>query len=54
VIDQADKLRQRVGGERGSFGGEEFPSKIKGMHGSTYWRLKVRYDELQKALGPWA
>ena len=35
--------------ERGAFDTEEFPTKPRGMHWSTYWRLKERYEELQNA-----
>ncbi len=51
AIDQADKLRKRVGGERGALDEEPFPPKPKGMHWKTYRRLEERYDALQ---GAWA
>ena len=47
AIDQADKLRKRVGGDRGAFNGDAFPPKPKGMHWATYWRLDGRYADLQ-------
>ncbi len=50
AIDQVDKLRARVGGERGAFDEEPFPPKPKGMHWKTYRRLEERYDALQ---GSW-
>ena len=47
AIDQADRLRKRVGGSHGAFEGQEFPPKPKGMHWKTYRSLEERYDELQ-------
>jgi hypothetical protein len=49
AVNQADKLRKRVGGERGAFDEEPFPPKPKGMHWKTYRRLEERYDDLQSA-----
>ncbi len=46
---RADKLKARVASEWGAFDTEEFPTKPRGMHWSTYWRLKERYDELRNA-----
>lgn len=46
AIEQADKLRQRVGGEDGAFEGHDYPSKPKWMRWRTYNRLKARYSRL--------
>jgi len=47
-VDQADKIRRRLGDKVGSaFERDEFPPKPKGMHWKTYRRLERRYDELQ-------
>ena len=47
-VDQADKIRKRLGDKVGSaFDQDEFPPKPKGMHWATYRRLEERYEELQ-------
>lgn len=47
-VDQADKIRKRLGDTDGSaFEQDEFPPKPRGMHWTTYRRLEERYDELQ-------
>jgi len=47
-VDQADKIRKRLGDTVGSaFEQDEFPPKPKGMHWTTYRRLKRRYDRYQ-------
>jgi DNA-directed RNA polymerase subunit RPC12/RpoP len=47
AIDRADRLRKRVGGDRGAFDGEDFPPKPKRMRWATYRRLEERYEDLQ-------
>ena len=47
-VDQADKIRKRLGDNDGSaFEQDEFPPKPKGMHWKTYRRLEQRYDDQQ-------
>ena len=46
VVNEADKLRSRVGGSRGAFDEEPLPEKPKRMRWATYNRFKVRYDRL--------
>jgi hypothetical protein len=40
AIDRADRLRKRVGGDRGAFDGECFPPKPPRMRWRTYRRLE--------------
>lgn len=47
ALDQADKLRKRVGGNHSAVDGDEFPPKPKRMRWSTYWRLEELYTDLQ-------
>lgn len=46
AIEQADKLRRRVGGADGAFDGDDFPPKPKWMRWPTYNRLEARYTNL--------
>ncbi|MGE0052938.1 MAG: hypothetical protein AB7S74_01905 [Hyphomicrobium sp.] len=45
-LDMADKLRKRVGGDRGAFDELPFPPKPKWMRWPTYHRLEAKYDRL--------
>ena len=46
AVNEADKLRARVGGSRGAFDEDPFPPKPKRMRWATYNRLQARYDRL--------
>jgi hypothetical protein len=45
ALDQADKIRKRLGGIRGAFNQDALPEKPKRMRWRTYARLAERYEQ---------